>query len=123
MSANMSPDIQMSITGRQREGRTARGEARMALWAAYALIAVGSLVMLAPLYFMFVFATHSRTEIFDVPPPLFFGHNLVENVTLLSERVPFWRSLGWSLYIALASTGLTLLFCSMAGYAFGRFEF
>jgi multiple sugar transport system permease protein len=115
--------MQMTMMERPRERVASRGDGRTALWAAYALIAVGSLVMLAPLYFMFVFATHSRTEIFDVPPPLFFGHNLSENIALLSERVPFWRSLGWSLYVALASTGLTLLFCSMAGYAFGRFEF
>ena len=118
----MSPNLQMTLAGKPRE-KAAGGDGRMALWAAYALIAVGSLAMLAPLYFMFVFATHSRTEIFDVPPPLFFGHNLADNVGLLSGRVPFWRSLGWSLYVALVSTGLTLLFCSMAGYAFGRFEF
>ena len=123
MSRNMSPNMQMTMMERPRERAAGRNDGRVALWAAYALIAAGSLVMLAPLYFMFVFATHSRTEIFNVPPPLFFGHNLAENIALLSERVPFWRSLGWSLYVALASTGLTLLFCSMAGYAFGRFEF
>lgn len=123
MSANLDSNVPITMTSRPHERVASHGGERMALWAAYALIAIGSLVMLAPLYFMFVFATHSRTKIFDVPPPLFFGHNLVENVTILGEHVPFWRSLGWSLYIALASTGLTLLFCSMAGYAFGRFEF
>jgi multiple sugar transport system permease protein len=30
---------------------------------------------------------------------------------------------GWSVYVALASTALTLLFCSMGGYAFARLEF
>lgn len=96
---------------------------RMALWAAYGLVGVGALVMLAPFYFMFVFATHSRTEIFSMPPPLFFGTSFLDNVKLMTDRIPFWRNLGWSLYVALASTALTLLFCSMAGYAFGRFEF
>jgi len=96
---------------------------RTALWAAYGMIGIGSLVMLAPFYFMFVFATHSRTEIFNMPPPLFFGDSFLDNLKLITERIPFWRNLGWSLYVALASTALTLLFCSMAGYAFGRFEF
>ena len=96
---------------------------RLAPLAAYVLVAIGGLIMLAPFYFMFVFASHSRTEIFSLPPPLFFGDNFLVNVKILTERIPFWRSLGWSLYVALASTALTLLFCSMGGYAFAMFEF
>ena len=93
------------------------------LWAAWALVGAGALLMLAPFWFMFVFATHSRTEIFDLPPPLWFGNDLGANLKILTERLPFWRNLGWSLYVALASTALTLLFCSMAGYAFALLRF
>jgi multiple sugar transport system permease protein len=96
---------------------------RLAPWAAYAFVGVGSLIMLAPFYFMFVFATHSRTEIFSLPPPLFFGSDFFNNLTILTNRVLFWRSLGWSVYVSLASTALTLLFCSMGGYAFALFDF
>mgnify|MGYP000968289360 FL=1 len=96
---------------------------RLAPWAAYCIVGVGALIMLAPFYFMFVFATHSRTEIFQLPPPLFFGDDFLGNLKILTERLPFWRNLGWSLYVALASTALTLLFCSMGGYAFALFEF
>ncbi|MDO9286184.1 MAG: carbohydrate ABC transporter permease, partial [Aquabacterium sp.] len=77
----------------------------------------------APFYFMFVFATHSRTEIFSLPPPMFFGDDFFNNLKILTDRMPFWRNLGWSLYVAVASTVLTLLFCSMGGYAFALFEF
>jgi len=96
---------------------------RLAPWAAYAFVGAGALVMLAPFYFMFVFATHSRTEIFSLPPPLFFGDDFFANLQILTEKLPFWRNLGWSVYVALASTALTLLFCSMGGYAFALFEF
>jgi multiple sugar transport system permease protein len=96
---------------------------RLASWSAYALVGAGALVMLAPFYFMFVFATQSRTEIFNLPPPLWFGDDLQANLAILTERLPFWRNLGWSLYVALASTALTLLFCSMGGYAFALMEF
>ena len=96
---------------------------RMAPWAAYCVVGVGALIMLAPFYFMFVFATHSRTEIFSLPPPMFFGDDFFNNLKILTDRVPFWRNLGWSLYVALASTALTLLFCSLGGYAFALFEF
>ncbi len=96
---------------------------RLAPWAAYVVVGVGALIMLAPFYFMFVFATHSRTEIFSLPPPLFFGDDFLSNLKILTDRMPFWRNLGWSLYVALASTLLTLLFCSLGGYAFAMFEF
>jgi multiple sugar transport system permease protein len=91
--------------------------------AAYALVGIGALIMLAPFYFMFVFATQSRTDIFNVPPPLFFSDELLNNILLLTTRLPFWKNVGWSLYVGLMSTALTLLFCSMAGYAFAMLEF
>lgn len=96
---------------------------RLAPWLAYCVVGVGALIMLAPFYFMFVFATHSRTEIFSLPPPMFFGDQFINNLNILTDRIPFWRNLGWSLYVSLASTALTLLFCSMGGYAFAMFDF
>ncbi|MFZ5544177.1 MAG: carbohydrate ABC transporter permease [Pseudomonadota bacterium] len=95
----------------------------LSAWAAYALVGAGALVMLAPFYLMFVFATQSRSEIFDLPPPLWFGNDLLANLKILTGKLPFWRNVGWSLYVALMSTVLTLLFCSMAGYAFALMEF
>jgi multiple sugar transport system permease protein len=96
---------------------------KLAPWAAYTTVGAGALLMLAPFYFMFVFATHSRTQIFSLPPPLFFGDDFLNNLHILTSRIPFWRNLGWSLYVALCNTALTLLFCSMGGYAFALFEF
>lgn len=90
---------------------------------AYLIVLVGALLMLLPFWVMFVFATQSKAAIFNVPPPLWFGSELGSNVEMLLGRLPFWRNLGWSLYVALMSTLLTLLFCSMAGYAFAMLEF
>ena len=92
--------------------------------AGYAFVAAGSVVMLAPFYFMFVFATHSDREILSMPPPLWFGSNFIENLKLLLSRLPFfWHNLSWSLYIALATTALNLVLCSLAGYAFAMYDF
>ena len=96
---------------------------RLTSWAAYCMVGVGSLIMLAPFYFMFVFATQSRTEIFSLPPPMWFGDDFFANFSILVQKIPFWRNLGWSIYVALASTALTLVFCSMGGYAFAMFDF
>jgi multiple sugar transport system permease protein len=91
--------------------------------AAYAIVGVGAVLMLAPFYFMFVFATRTRTEIFQVPPPVWFGGELTGNLRLLLQNVPFWTNLGLSLYVAAVATALTLLVCSMGGYAFAVYRF
>lgn len=86
-------------------------------------LTLGGLVMLAPFYFMFVFSTHLRSDIFRVPPPAWFGSHFLDNMAILMAKIPFWQNLGWSLYVGVLSTGLTLLFCSMAGFAFATYAF
>jgi len=58
-----------------------------------------------------------------MPPPLWFGEAFLQNLDILRAKIPLWRNLGWSLYVALMSTALTLLFCAMGGYAFAVYEF
>ena len=91
--------------------------------AAYALVGVGALLLVSPFYFTFVFATHTRSAIFDTPPPLWFGSAALANYDMLIERLPFWRNFGMSLYVAVMTTALNLLLCSMGGYAFAVYEF
>lgn len=100
----------------QREGSTLG-------WGGWLALLLGATLMLGPFYFMFVFATLPRSEIFSVPPPLFFGDHFFMNMGILMKKIPFWINLGWSLYVGIMSTGLTLLFCSMAGFAFAVYEF
>jgi multiple sugar transport system permease protein len=90
----------------------------------HALVGAGALLMLTPFWFMFVFATHTNAEILSVPPPLWFGDALWDNLKLLLLRLPsFWHNLGWSLYVALATTALNLFFCALAGHAFALLDF
>jgi multiple sugar transport system permease protein len=124
MSTASSPGFAPTRPMEPSQGQRApKASARLAPWAGYALVGAGALLMLAPFYLMFVFATHSRSEIFNLPPPLWFGDDFAGNLKILTTQLPFWRNLGWSLYVALMSTALTLLFCSMAGYAFALMEF
>ncbi len=89
-----------------------------------ALVLLGAAIMLAPFYFMFVFATHTNSEILSVPPPLWFGGSLMDNLhDLVAQRPHFWRSVGLSLWIAGAATVLNLFFCSLGGYGFAMYEF
>lgn len=91
---------------------------------AYGFVIMGALMMLIPFYFIFIFATHDNQAILSVPPPMWFGDQLGVNLNALNGYLPhFWKNLGWSFYIALITTILNLLFCSLAGYAFAMFEF
>ena len=54
---------------------------------------IGAFVMLAPFYFMFVFATQPRSEIFSVPPPLWFGDYFWHNLEFLTTKIPLWKNL------------------------------
>ncbi len=111
----------MSSSPRTDPARALKATTR---WLAYAIVAAGAVIMLAPFWFMLVFATHSNTEILSVPPPAWFGDHLMANLADLYERRPhFWRSLGLSLWIAAAVAALNLFFCSLAGYAFAMFDF
>ena len=92
-------------------------------WLLHALVGAGAFVLVLPLYFTFVFATHTRSEIFTSPPPLWFGSAAWSNLQLLLERLPYWRNFGMSLYVASMTTALNLLLCAMGGYAFACFEF
>lgn len=91
--------------------------------AALLLLLLGALLTVLPFYFMFVFATHSRSEIFNLPPPTWFGDHTATNYGSLLDRTPFWRNLWNSLYLAIMSTGTTLFFCSLAGFAFAMYTF
>lgn len=92
--------------------------------AADLAVGVGALVMVAPFYFMLVFATHTNADILSVPPPLWFGDALLDNLRDLLGRLPdFWANVGWSLYVALAVTAANLFFCALAGHAFALLDF
>jgi multiple sugar transport system permease protein len=93
-------------------------------FVAYTIVAACALIMMGPFYFMFVFATHTNSEILSIPPPLWFGNAFIDNFKELLNRLPhFWDNVGWSVYIALMSTVLNLFFCSLAGFAFAVYDF
>ncbi|ADV67543.1 carbohydrate ABC transporter permease [Deinococcus maricopensis] len=103
--------------------RTNGGVKPLGRAGAILLLVLGGLLTVLPFYFMFVFATHPRQEIFQLPPPLWFGDHLQANYDSLLERTPFWRNLWNSLYLAVITTVTTLFFCTLGGYAFAMYEF
>lgn len=87
------------------------------------ILIIVAITMLIPFYWMFVLATQSSQEIYSFPPRLFFSGNLLNNMKNMSNLVNIGRGFLNSLLVSGVHTVLVLLFCSMGGYAFAKFEF
>ncbi len=100
--------------------RSFKAVARITL---YIILALFSLVTLAPFYWMFVLSTHSTPEIYSFPPPFLFGQSLLENFAAMQAAVNIVKSFCNSVTVSALNTALVLLFCSMGGYAFAVYRF
>ena len=76
-----------------------------------------------PVYWMNILGTHSTSEIYSSPQPLWFGDDLAANYESMLGQVPFWRSAWNSVYIAGMATITTLFFCSLGGFGFAMYDF
>lgn len=100
-------------------------ERKEALWKFGSYIFLLTLVVLVmiPLYWMIVAATITQAEFFTWPPRVLPGTEWFRNFQALQENVDFVRSMGNSIIIAVSYTILSLILCSMAGFAFAKYEF
>jgi len=89
----------------------------------YVFLAAVAAVMILPFYTMLVMSTHTTTVIYKFPPPMFFGSNLPNNFTSLLKSVNIVQAFFNSLIVSGSFTLLTLIFCSMGGYAFAMYRF
>lgn len=89
----------------------------------YAILIGGALLASFPFYYTLVTSTHRTSAILSIPPPLWFGGDLVQNYNELLDALPFWNALFNSFAISTIHTVLVLFFCSLAGYGFAKFAF
>lgn len=96
-----------------------------ALWqfGAYIFLLTITALVLIPLYWMVTAATLPQSAFFSWPPRVIPGTHFLQNFHALQEHLNFVRSIGNSLIIAVAYTALSLVLCSMAGFAFAKYEF
>ena len=78
---------------------------------------------LFPLYFSGVVASQDNSALSKVPPPLFFGSNLLENIQRVRETVPFDTALLDSFIISIVVTASVVFFSTLAGFAFSKLRF
>lgn len=96
--------------------------------ATYLILAAVSVVSLFPLYFAVVAASTSQSRIARTPPPLLPGGNLIANLRAVwyyngPGGHTLGRAMANSFIVAGAVTVSTVVFSTLAGYAFAKLRF
>jgi multiple sugar transport system permease protein len=92
--------------------------------ALYTLITLAAFSSLFPLYWMVNTALTPGSEVIKMPPELIPQHPGLDNFQLVINAAPYF--LRWilnTLFIALATMGVHVVFDAMSGYAFAKRKF
>ncbi len=95
-------------------------EYRLNLITTLALVVL-SIIFIIPLYWTAVFATRTLPEVFQFPPPFWFGDQLFENYARIADVFPPLRPIWNSLIIVVPKTIGLVLVSSLAGYGLARY--
>ncbi len=90
---------------------------------AWILLALVIAFAVLPVLWMFITAFKPENEIYTAPPTWIPHAPTLGNFRYIAERAPFAVYLRNSVFVALGTMVLGLLFGGLAGYAFSRFDF
>ena len=113
----------LAVKKKSRSSERDRLASPLGMAALYAGLIGGALLTIFPFYYTLVTATHRTAAILSIPPPLWFGSDLITNYNELLDALPFWNALFNSVAISTIHPVLVLFFCSLAGYGFAKFQF
>lgn len=88
-----------------------------------AVLIVSAIITVFPFIWSALLSTRDRSEIFGTGISFAIGDSLAINYAKLQEIMPFWQAMFNSVYVAFVGTTISLLFCSMGGYAFAVHKF
>jgi multiple sugar transport system permease protein len=97
--------------------------ANVLYWLVVALLAVGGLIMVFPLFWLVSTSLRPAPEINFVPPHLLPDHWTLDNFTKVLKDAPLVVYLKNSFVFAAVSTVSILITSSVAGYIFSKFRF
>ncbi|MFM2062148.1 MAG: hypothetical protein RLZZ507_1818 [Cyanobacteriota bacterium] len=90
----------------------------------YGLLTAIAIFTLFPLLWLISTALKSPTEnLLQSPPQLLPSQPTLDNFTRVWQSLPFGQYLYNSIFVALLTVGLNLLFCSLAAYPLARLSF
>jgi multiple sugar transport system permease protein len=112
------PDAREISAARRR--RLVNRTRRLILYGVVTLLAIAAVM---PLYWMFTTALKGEASYLAQPPEMFPAHPTLANFEQLFANPNMLRWIANSLFVAVAVTGLNLVFASLAGYAFAKMSF
>lgn len=113
----------MSIQVFKPSDRAIEIATKILLVALATLLIVSAIITVFPFVWSALLSTRDRSEIFGTGISLAIGDSLSYNYERLLEIMPFWQAMFNSIYVAFLGTSISLLFCSMGGYAFAVYKF
>ncbi|PWI12867.1 sugar ABC transporter permease [Streptomyces sp. Act143] len=90
---------------------------------AYILLGLAALLSLFPLYWTMVAASTDNTRVTQTPPPFLPGPHLLENLGKAWQDAALGKAMLNSLIVAGAIALSTVLFATLAGFAFAKLRF
>jgi cellobiose transport system permease protein len=90
---------------------------------AYAILTLVVVISVFPIYWTIVAASTSNADIARVPPPLLPGPNLMSNLHKALTQVNMGKALLNSTIVSGSIATGTMLFCTLAGFAFAKLRF
>jgi cellobiose transport system permease protein len=109
-----------ALTGNLRARANRLGKPRKATYWVLAVFVLGSLF---PFYWSFLVASRDNGMLTERVPPLLPGGNFFANAARVFDTVPFWKALANSVIVSGTVTLTTVLFSSLAGFAFAKLRF
>ena len=96
---------------------------RLAHWLLITVLAIGGIVMIFPIFWLFSVSFRPAAELNIVPPPLLPVDWTLKNYEQVFARAPMLSYLWNSLVFATVSTIFIILTSTTAGYVFAKFRF
>ncbi|MCZ2803793.1 carbohydrate ABC transporter permease [Modestobacter sp. VKM Ac-2983] len=107
----------------RRRGRRGGSKAGKPGPVTYTLLTLVALVSIFPLYWTLVAGSHTNAEIAATPPPFLPNASLFDNFQAALEQAPIGKAILNSVLVAGSITVGTVLFCTLAGFAFAKLQF
>lgn len=104
-------------------GTTVRGARILRRALLYVGLVIVLLASVLPMVWAISGSFKNIDEIFAIPPHLIPAHATIANYVTLFTQIPLPKWLWTSLWTALVSTTISVIFSTMGGYAFAKFQF
>ncbi|RHA38511.1 carbohydrate ABC transporter permease [Cellulomonas rhizosphaerae] len=110
---------------RNRSAGLNAGSERRPRWLTYLLLGVTIAISFYPLYYAFLLASSTASDIARNPiPSLIPGSHFFENVQrVLESDIGFWKAVTNSVIIAVVTSLSVVLFSTLAGFSFAKLRF